>query len=134
SPPSPTRRSCDLLTYGTQHILTMYGGVIAPPLIIGEAAGLSGSEMGLLITAGLFISGLATILQALGIGPFGSRLPLVQGISFASVSTLASIGSDGGIDRKSTRLNSSHVSISYAVFCLKKKTTHRTTSRPRTRA
>src|SRR5699024_12727199 len=28
------------------------------------------------------------------------------------------------IDRKSTRLNSSHVSISYAVFCLKKKTTH----------
>src|SRR5437868_13241674 len=28
---------------------------------------------------------------------------------------------DAGIDRKSTRLNSSHVSISYAVFCLKKK-------------
>src|SRR5690242_20979642 len=27
----------------------------------------------------------------------------------------------GGIDRKSTRLNSSHMSISYAVFCLKKK-------------
>src|SRR5690348_17750784 len=27
-------------------------------------------------------------------------------------------------DRKSTRLNSSHPSISYAVFCLKKKTTH----------
>src|SRR5690242_20828222 len=27
-------------------------------------------------------------------------------------------------DRKSTRLNSSHMSISYAVFCLKKKTTH----------
>src|SRR5699024_11785283 len=30
------------------------------------------------------------------------------------------------LDRKSTRLNSSHVSISYAVFCLKKKTLHRT--------
>src|SRR5690625_5732863 len=28
---------------------------------------------------------------------------------------------DGGRDRKSTRLNSSHVAISYAVFCLKKK-------------
>src|SRR3712207_7221106 len=28
-----------------------------------------------------------------------------------------------GIDRKSTRLNSSHANISYAVFCLKKKTT-----------
>src|SRR5690606_40576448 len=29
---------------------------------------------------------------------------------------------DAGLDRKSTRLNSSHVKISYAVFCLKKKT------------
>src|SRR5437868_11081579 len=29
---------------------------------------------------------------------------------------------NGGTDRKSTRLNSSHVSTSYAVFCLKKKT------------
>ena len=29
-----------LLAYGTQHILTMYGGVIAPPLIVGGAAGL----------------------------------------------------------------------------------------------
>src|SRR5437870_8929720 len=28
-------------------------------------------------------------------------------------------------DRKSTRLNSSHVAISYAVFCLKKKNSHR---------
>src|SRR3712207_7494775 len=31
------------------------------------------------------------------------------------------IGCHGGPDRKSTRLNSSHANISYAVFCLKKK-------------
>src|SRR3712207_7654911 len=30
-------------------------------------------------------------------------------------------GADAGRDRKSTRLNSSHANISYAVFCLKKK-------------
>src|SRR3712207_7963760 len=30
-------------------------------------------------------------------------------------------GSGGALDRKSTRLNSSHANISYAVFCLKKK-------------
>src|SRR4051794_41739675 len=35
---------------------------------------------------------------------------------------------DAGEDRKSTRLNSSHPSISYAVFCLKKKNTTRTCS------
>src|SRR2546422_6531082 len=33
-----------------------------------------------------------------------------------------------GLDRKSTRLNSSHGYISYAVFCLKKKNRERTTS------
>src|SRR3712207_8251319 len=32
----------------------------------------------------------------------------------------------GGLDRKSTRLNSSHANISYAVFCLKKKHTYNT--------
>src|SRR3712207_8877446 len=31
----------------------------------------------------------------------------------------------GGVDRKSTRLNSSHANISYAVFCLKKKKNQR---------
>src|SRR3712207_7977185 len=34
----------------------------------------------------------------------------------------AMLGRDRGVDRKSTRLNSSHANISYAVFCLKKKT------------
>src|SRR5438067_9974918 len=43
------------------------------------------------------------------------------------VNSLQHVGRQGrvdghpGLDRKSTRLNSSHVSISYAVFCLKKK-------------
>src|SRR3712207_7360578 len=36
---------------------------------------------------------------------------------------------DDEVDRKSTRLNSSHANISYAVFCLKKKHTRRATSR-----
>lgn len=75
----------------------MYGGVIAPPLIVGGAAGLSPGDMALLVTAGLFLSGLATLLQTLGIGPFGSRLPIVQGISFASVSTMVAIAQDGGV-------------------------------------
>src|SRR2546426_1464315 len=34
---------------------------------------------------------------------------------------IAVMGPKGAIDRKSTRLNSSHLVISYAVFCLKKK-------------
>src|SRR3712207_6857095 len=40
-----------------------------------------------------------------------------------SVPTLVIHGTEDPIDRKSTRLNSSHANISYAVFCLKKKNT-----------
>lgn len=82
--------------YGVQHILTMYGGVIAPPLIVGGAAGLSGAEIALLISAALFVSGLATILQSAGLPFFGSQLPLVQGISFASVSTMTAVATGSG--------------------------------------
>src|SRR5438874_7870388 len=42
-------------------------------------------------------------------------------ITESGISPRAVPGVPGHIDRKSTRLNSSHVEISYAVFCLKKK-------------
>src|SRR3712207_7509533 len=38
---------------------------------------------------------------------------------------LLAVGEATGRDRKSTRLNSSHANISYAVFCLKKKKNHK---------
>src|SRR3712207_8419089 len=41
--------------------------------------------------------------------------------SLPSGSQVAFLQTDPGADRKSTRLNSSHANISYAVFCLKKK-------------
>src|SRR2546422_8073189 len=43
------------------------------------------------------------------------------GIEFPCGGAAAGAGADGVRDRKSTRLNSSHGYISYAVFCLKKK-------------
>src|SRR3712207_9070345 len=44
------------------------------------------------------------------------------GGSNPSLATIAEAPGHGrGLDRKSTRLNSSHANISYAVFCLKKK-------------
>lgn len=82
--------------YGLQHVLTMYAGLLAVPLIIGQAAGLSTADTGTLITATFFMAGLATMLQTLGLPFFGSQLPLVQGVSFASVSTMVVIASGAG--------------------------------------
>jgi xanthine permease len=86
------------LGYGFQHILSMFGGVIAVPLIIGGAAGLQGTQIALLLSCALFVSGVATLLQTLGVPFFGSQLPLVQGISFASVSTLTTVVTGRGED------------------------------------
>lgn len=84
------------LAFGLQHILTMYGGILAVPLIIGNAAGLSADQTATLVTASLFVGGLATILQSAGLPFLGSRLPLVQGVSFAAVATMLAILSGNG--------------------------------------
>ncbi len=47
------------MAYGLQHVLTMYGGIVAVPLILGQAAGLAPGDIGLLIAASLFAGGLA---------------------------------------------------------------------------
>src|SRR5690554_7422262 len=55
-------------------------------------------------------------------GPQGDRLPGLVGFLSPPGATGVPAGEDHHArDRKSTRLNSSHVRISYAVFCLKKK-------------
>lgn len=84
------------VAYGLQHVLTMYGGIIAPPLIIGAAAGLPANEIALLIAAALFVGGVATLLQTLGVKHFGAKLPIVQGVSFAGVATMLAIIGTGG--------------------------------------
>ncbi|WP_055134101.1 nucleobase:cation symporter-2 family protein [Pseudomonas mediterranea] len=84
------------MAYGLQHVLTMYGGIVAVPLIIGQAAGLSSADIGLLIAASLFAGGLATLLQTLGLPFFGCQLPLVQGVSFSGVATMVAIVGTGG--------------------------------------
>ncbi|UQN31227.1 nucleobase:cation symporter-2 family protein [Brachybacterium kimchii] len=86
------------LVYGAQHVLSMYGGVVAVPLIVGGAAGLPGDQIGVLVASALFVSGVTTLLQSLGIPFFGAKLPLVQGTTFGAVSTmLVIIAGDGGL-------------------------------------
>src|SRR3712207_8594158 len=50
------------------------------------------------------------------------RFPQVSGLCFTyDIAAPAGSRVTGAVDRKSTRLNSSHANIAYAVFCLKKK-------------
>src|SRR5262245_64517490 len=62
--------------------------------------------------------------EAIGPRPHGSEIRGGHGVTaprLRTVASHASVGDTRSLDRKSTRLNSSHLGISYAVFCLKKK-------------
>src|SRR3712207_7622589 len=63
-------------------------------------------------------------------GGRGCRRPSVEGSALDDVDREAAAGRL--LDRKSTRLNSSHANISYAVFCLKKKNNHTHSHLPHT--
>jgi NCS2 family nucleobase:cation symporter-2 len=86
-----------LLAFGAQHVLAMYAGAVAVPLIVGGALGLSRESLVTLINADLFTCGLATLLQTVGLGPFGVRLPIVQGVTFAAVTPMIVIGRASGL-------------------------------------
>ena len=65
-----------LAALGLQHVLVMYAGAIAVPLIVGRALKLSPEQVAMLISADLFVCGLVTLIQSLGMTQwFGIRLP-----------------------------------------------------------
>ncbi len=89
-----------LLTLGLQHVLVMYAGAIAVPLIIGRVLKLEPEQVAFLISADLFVCGIVSIIQSLGVTRyFGIRLPVMMGVTFASVGPMVSIGlANPGVD------------------------------------
>jgi NCS2 family nucleobase:cation symporter-2 len=85
-----------LAAFGLQHVLAMYAGAVAVPLIVGGAMKLSPAELAYLITADLLVCGIATLIQCVGFWRFGVRLPIMQGCTFAAVSPMVLIGTTGG--------------------------------------
>ena len=86
-----------LAVYGFQHVLAFYAGAVIVPILLGSAIKLTPEQLGYLINADLFTCGIASIIQTIGFWKIGVRLPLLQGVTFAAVSPMISIGlSQGG--------------------------------------
>src|SRR5256885_4791600 len=89
------------LALGLQHVLVMYAGAVAVPLIVGRALNLPPEQVAHLISADLFCCGLITLIQAMGATQwFGIKLPVMMGVTFASVAPMVSMAQSTG-DRKS---------------------------------
>jgi len=86
-----------LLALGLQHVLVMYAGAVAVPLIVGRALKLPPEDVAFLISADLFACGLATLVQCLGFPGVGIRLPVMMGVTFASVGPMLSMAASPDI-------------------------------------
>ena len=81
-----------LTALGLQHVLVMYAGAVAVPLIVGRALKLSPEQVAMLISADLFCCGLVTLIQSLGATQwFGIKLPVMMGVTFAAVGPMVAM-------------------------------------------
>ena len=83
------------LPLGIQHVLAMFAGNITVPIIIASIFGQTDEQKIFLIQMALFVAGVATIIQTVGIGKVGSRLPIIQGTSFAFIPVMAPFAKAG---------------------------------------
>jgi len=90
---------------GIQHVLAMFVSNITPAIIVCGAAGFGfGSnspdfpQMIYMIQMSMFFAGVATLIQTIGLGPVGAKLPIVQGTSFAFIPIMIPLVAGKGVD------------------------------------
>lgn len=90
---------------GIQHVMAMFVSNVTPAIIVAGAAGFGfGSnspdfpELIYMIQMSMFFAGIATLIQTIGIGPVGARLPIVQGTSFAFIPIMIPLVAGKGVD------------------------------------
>ena len=86
-----------LFALGLQHVLVMYANAVAVPLIVGGALHLPKEQVAFLINADLFACGIATLVQTVGFGPFGIRLPVIMGVTAVSISPMLAMADMPGV-------------------------------------
>jgi len=82
---------------GLQHMLAMFVGVITPPILIANAAGLGAAETSFMVSMTLIMSGIVTFVQCKRFGPIGAGLLGVTGTSFTFVPMAMAAANAGGI-------------------------------------
>src|ERR1700749_443790 len=86
-----------LVVLGLQHLFIMYAGAVAVPLIVGPAVGLDGSDIAILVSADLLVSGIASVIQSVGISRiFGVRLPVGARATFPVLNPMIIIADQYG--------------------------------------
>lgn len=90
---------------GIQHVLAMFVSNVTPAIIVAGAAGFGfGSNspdfpaLLYMIQMSMLFAGVATLIQTIGIGPVGAKLPVVQGTSFAFLPIMIPLVAGQGVE------------------------------------
>ena len=84
------------IPFGLQHVLAMFVANIAPILIVTGVVHMPPGQVAALVQAAMIIAGVGSLLQMFPLGPLGSGLPVIMGISFTFVSVFCMIGAKYG--------------------------------------
>lgn len=82
--------------FGLQHVLAMFVANIAPILIVTGVVHMPTQQVASLVQVAMIIAGVGSLLQMFPLGPLGSGLPVIMGISFTFVSVFCVIGAKYG--------------------------------------
>ena len=103
--PNYTPPLAQAVPLGIQHVLAMFVSNVTPAIIVCGAAEFGfGSnspdfpQMIYMIQMSMFFAGIATLIQTIGMGPVGARLPIVQGTSFAFIPIMIPLVAGKGVD------------------------------------
>ncbi len=103
--PNYTPPLAKAIPLGIQHVLAMFVSNVTPAIIVAGAAGFGfGSnspdfpELIYMIQMSMFFAGIATVIQTIGVGPVGAKLPVVQGTSFAFLPIMIPLVAGKGVE------------------------------------
>lgn len=101
--PNYTPALAKAVPLGIQHVLAMFASNVTPAIIIAGVAGFGFGTDGVfnliyMIQMSMFFAGVATLIQTIGIGPIGAKLPIVQGTSFAFLPIMIPLVAGKGVD------------------------------------
>lgn len=74
-----------------QHVCAIFIPIVTPGFLLCTALGLDASTTAYILGMSLFVSGVATFIQAKTFGPLGSGLLSIQGTSFAFVAPMLAV-------------------------------------------
>lgn len=97
--PNFTPPIAQAIPLGIQHVLAMFASNVTPAIIVSIAAGFAfgSADMIYMIQMVMIFAGIATLIQTVGLGPVGGRLPIVQGTSFAFIPVMIPIVKTAGM-------------------------------------